>query len=135
MVTAPATTKTETITLADAATMLGLARTTVYRMIERGELTATRHPLHNKHGHLQIPRAQVERLLKRSGAPATPPEGAISITDAAKILGVSRSFAYTMIRRGELVPMRNSIYRQQGPTWLREADVRALAAKPPVAVS
>lgn len=58
--TAEAPEKPLTLSVAEAARLLGFGRNTVYGLIERGELPVVR--LGAKGVHMRIPRAAVERL-------------------------------------------------------------------------
>lgn len=54
----------------------------------------------------------------------------VSISEAARILGVSRPTVYRLIQDGRLTAERYHVYRPRGPIRLRRAEVEALAARP-----
>jgi excisionase family DNA binding protein len=127
------------VTLAEAARRLGVHRTSIYRMIERGELAAVRHPLHAAHGHVLIARAAIDALLRRRGAKSAPRmrrdeagtptstgDDLVSFAAAAELLGASRTRVYGLVRDGKLAPIRNPLYGKKGPVWFRRADVERL---------
>lgn len=49
-----------------AAQFLGVSRSHVYRLIERGELTPHRNPLYRKHARVTLDEKQVLELLRRT---------------------------------------------------------------------
>ncbi len=55
----------ETLTVTDVAKLLGVSRTTVYRLIEEGKLKPEPTPFYRRGGPQRIPRAQVDALLHR----------------------------------------------------------------------
>ncbi len=47
------------------AKILGVSRSHVYRLIDRGDLTPHRNPLYRKHAPVSIPQEQVDELVRR----------------------------------------------------------------------
>lgn len=54
------------LTVSAAAHVLGVSRSHVYRLIERGELTPHRNPLYRKHAPVSLDPRQVLALLERT---------------------------------------------------------------------
>ncbi len=51
----------------------------------------------------------------------------MTITEAAKYLGVSRTILYRAIAEGRLHPLpKSTLYKGRGPTYLPRAEVEAL---------
>jgi transposase len=48
------------------AKVLGVSRSHVYRLIDRGDLTPYRNPLYRKHAPVSIDPAQVDELVRRA---------------------------------------------------------------------
>lgn len=58
------------VNISQAAKMLGVSRTLIYRLIERGELSTFHHPLYEgKGGPVRIPKQQVIALARAKGIP------------------------------------------------------------------
>ena len=53
------------MTVSAAAKALGVSRSHVYRLIDRGELSPHRNPLYRKHAPVSLSRAQVDALVRR----------------------------------------------------------------------
>ena len=51
----------------------------------------------------------------------------VSISEAARILSVSRPTVYRLIREGQLTAVRYHVYRPRGPIQLARAEVEELA--------
>lgn len=56
------------------------------------------------------------------------PDGLVTLTEAADILGVARSHVYRLIHRGKLTPMRDPLHAKGGPAWLERATVERVRA-------
>ncbi len=52
----------DTVSVQEAASILEVSRSHIYRLIKRGQLTLIRNPLYDKHGPVKISRSQVESL-------------------------------------------------------------------------
>ena len=60
-----------TVSIKDAAELLGVSRKHIYKLIERGQLHPVRRPVYREHGPVGIPLAEVEALIERSRTAGT----------------------------------------------------------------
>jgi transposase len=61
-----ASTAPKALTVSAAAHALGVSRSHIYRLIDRGELTPHRNPLYRKHAPVSLDPAQVLALIERT---------------------------------------------------------------------